>query len=306
VDSSIKVIAVGANNPDWDLEVLKQAGRLIDYLSIHQYYGRDDYEGTVAGAVAAERRLKLLSSVIEVAEGMLQVDRPIEIAFDEWNIWYRGRTRPWEEFYALKDGLFAAGVFHAMYRLCHRVTMANLAQMVNALGMLHTTSEGLVKSPIYHVFDLYSNHTGRLVLDAALEPEDASARETFSADVSVHVVGRPAPPARIIRGVPYVDVVATLDLGGTGASDARRLSVAAINRHRTQEAQLRLALELFRPWQPQAVDVYQLAGDDPFVQNTPERPDAVTPTSRRLAETPPVLTLSPCSLTIFEWSLPSR
>ncbi len=123
--------------------------------------------------------------------------------------------------------------------------------------------------------------------------------------MSVHVVGRPAPPPRIVRGVPYVDVVATLDAGDDSAR-ARRLSVAAINRHRTQEAKLRLDLELFRPWQPQAVDLYQLAGDDPFAQNTPERPDAVTPTSRRLAETPPVLALAPGSVTIFEWMLPSR
>ncbi len=299
VDPSIKVVAVGANNPDWDLEVLKRAGMVIDYISNHQYYGNDDYYGTVGAAAAVERRLKLLCSVVEVAEGMLQLDGPIEIAFDEWNIWYRARSRPWEEFYALKDAIFAAGTFNALYRLCRRVTMANLAQMVNALGMLHTTPSSLVLSPIYHVFDLYANHTGRTVLDTALQPEDAAARETFSADIAVHVYGRPKPAPRIIKGVPYVDVVATL------RAPDDHLCLAAVNRHRSETATLRLDLG---PLQAQAAharaDLYELTGPDPMQQNTVEQPDAVAPTHRRLDELPAVLRLAPCSVTVVEWTWP--
>jgi alpha-N-arabinofuranosidase len=294
VDPSVKVIAVGANNPDWDLEVLKRAGGLIDYVSNHQYYGNDDYYGTVAGAASVERRLKLLCSVVDVAEASLRRETPIEIAFDEWNIWYRGRTRPWEEFYALKDAIFAGGVFNALYRLCNRVTMANLAQMVNALGMLHTTPTALVLGPIYHVFDLYVNHTGRIVLDTVLLPEDAEAREVFSADVSVQAYGRPKPPPRIVNDVPYLDVVATLDRSG------EHLSVAAVNRHQEREAALRLDLTSLRPL---ALEAHVLTGSDPMQQNTPNQPDAVAPTSRRLDLAAGEVRLAPCSVTVLEWSL---
>jgi alpha-N-arabinofuranosidase len=86
VDPTVKVVAVGANDPEWDLDVLRRAGRVVDYLSIHQYWGTDDYYGTVAAAGAVERRLGLLCSVIDVAEAMLGRDERIEIAFDEWNV----------------------------------------------------------------------------------------------------------------------------------------------------------------------------------------------------------------------------
>ncbi|HEX2037570.1 MAG TPA: alpha-L-arabinofuranosidase C-terminal domain-containing protein [Chloroflexota bacterium] len=296
VDPAVKVIAVGANDPDWDLEVLRRAGRGIDYISNHQYYGNDDYYGTVAAGAAVERRLKLLCSVIDVAEGILRAERPIHIAFDEWNIWYRGRGRPWEEFYALKDAIFAAGAFHAMYRLCQRVTMANLAQMVNALGMLHTTPERLILSPLYHVFDFYTNHTGRVVLDSALVAEDEAARQTFSADIAVRVAGRPTPPTRMISGVPYLDVVATLDASGD------RLSVSAVNRHQTEAAALRLNLG---PLAQRARDLtlHELTGPDGAQQNTVEQPEAVVPTSRRLSESPGTFTLPPRSVSVMEWAL---
>jgi alpha-N-arabinofuranosidase len=299
VDPSIKVVAVGADDPDWDLEVLKRAGRSVDFISNHQYYGTDDYHGTAASAAMLERRLKLLCSVVEVAEGILRTDRRIEIAFDEWNIWYRGRGRPWEEFYGIKDAVFAAGAFNAMYRLCNRVTLANLAQMVNALGMLHTTPTSLVRSPIYHVFDLYANHTGRIVLDAALRPEDAAARDVFSADVAVRVTGRPAPAPRIINDVPYLDAVATLDGGG------EHLSIAIVNRHETEAAILRVDLAALGGLRRRPGTIHELTGTERLQRNTVEQPDAVAPT--RLALSPAaderytVLRVAPLSVTVAEW-----
>jgi alpha-N-arabinofuranosidase len=182
-----------------------------------------------------------------------------------------------------------------MYRLCRRVTMANLAQMVNALGMLHTTPDLLVKSPIYHVFDLYANHTGRIVLDTALVAEDAAAQETLSADIAVRVQGRPAPQPRIISGVPYVDAVATL------AAPAEGLRVAVVNRHRDQTATLRLDLAPLGHAAEAALHVHQLSGADPMQQNTVEQPDAVVPASRRLERWPGSIELPPCSVTVMEW-----
>jgi alpha-N-arabinofuranosidase len=303
VDPTVRIVAVGADDPDWDLEVLRRTSGLIDYLSIHAYFGTDDYEGTVAGAVQLERRLRLLCSVLDVAAGMtkpspaarrVEADRPVEIALDEWNIWYRGRSRPWEEFYGLKDALFAAGAFNAMYRLCPRVTMANLAQMVNALGMLHTTPEALVRSPTYHVFDLYANHTGRTVLDVALRAEDAAARAVFSADVSVRVPGRPVPAPKIVNDVPFVDVTATLDAA------EERLSLAVVNRHRSEAATLRVTLAGLRAL---GLTVYELTGNDPLERNTVEHPDAVVPSQREGDATAGAIQVAPMSVTILEWSV---
>ena len=296
VDPNVKVIAVGADDPDWDLEVLKRAGGLIDYISIHEYCGKDDHYGTVAAAAHVEKRLQLLNSVCDVAEAQLQRETPVEVAFDEWNVWYRARSRPWEEMYALKDAIFAVGVFHAMYRQCKRVTMANLAQMVNALGMMHTTPETLVLSPLYHVFDFFTNHTGRTVLDTAIVAEDDEAKETISTDISVGIYGRPAPRPKIVSGVSFIDVAVTLTPASGGET---RVSVSAVNRHETRTARLRL--DTARCPARGAVDVQELTGDDPMRQNTVEHPNAVSPTSRRLDTLPDVLELAPASVTIFKW-----
>jgi alpha-N-arabinofuranosidase len=42
VDPSIKLIAVGDNNMNWNRTVLRAAGENIDYLAIHHYYGRHE------------------------------------------------------------------------------------------------------------------------------------------------------------------------------------------------------------------------------------------------------------------------
>src|SRR6202795_4612977 len=65
----------------------------------------------------------------------------VEIAFDEWNIWYRrrdGRDRAvkakLEEPYNLRDALWTASMLHVFQRWGDKVTIANLAQMVNVIS----------------------------------------------------------------------------------------------------------------------------------------------------------------------------
>src|SRR5207248_1310746 len=45
VDPSLKFIAVGDNNMNWNRTVLRLAGRNIDYLAIHHYYGLREMQG---------------------------------------------------------------------------------------------------------------------------------------------------------------------------------------------------------------------------------------------------------------------
>ena len=105
VDPEIKLIACGsygANDPDWDLRVLETLAGVIDYVSIHLYVGSKDYYDLLATSRVFEERLKALDGIIEAvmarprqsqdALGSIQPRRRIEIAFNEWNIWYRIAT----------------------------------------------------------------------------------------------------------------------------------------------------------------------------------------------------------------------
>src|SRR5205823_13417226 len=52
VDPSIKLIAVGDNDMNWNRTVLREAGRNIDYLAIHHYYGRSEMRGDSSNLMA--------------------------------------------------------------------------------------------------------------------------------------------------------------------------------------------------------------------------------------------------------------
>ena len=87
VDPGVKLIAVGADIPEWDETVLRIAGDTINYISNHQYHGQEDYHATVGAAVYVERHLHRLGADDRAtpcpASG---APPPIQIAMDEWNV----------------------------------------------------------------------------------------------------------------------------------------------------------------------------------------------------------------------------
>jgi alpha-L-arabinofuranosidase len=295
VSPDLKLVAVGSNRGevDWNLTVLEKAGDRIDYIAQHGYYGTDDHYSTVAGSVTVEKRLRMLQSAIELAAFTTGLKRQISIAFDEWNIWYRTRGDPknlYEEVYELKDALFVAGTFNALQRMCGIVKMANLAQMVNALGMIHVDAAGMVLTPIYHAFDLYANHTGTTVFDTF------TICDTFD----THDQGGPRGLGPL-AGVPYVDASATLREEG-----GRTLCLAVVNRHRDEPIECRIRLDGFSVGDSAAV--FELTGAGSSAHNTVQSPEAVSVRAR-----PPVRpdasfvhTFAPCSATVLEIPLAGR
>ncbi len=257
VDPSIKIIAVGADEPEWDLEVVKTAGKYIDYISNHQYLGSDDYYDTVASVYWVKRRLEVLKSVIEIAQPLLKEEERVKIALDEWNIWYRSNPENGnEENYALKDGLFAAGIFIVLHKLCRSVTMANLAQLVNVLGAIHTNKQSLYLTSIYRAFELFANHAGEIVLDALVESEtyDIKGKKFFGREFK-------------LSNVPYLDASVTLNRGKD------KLYIAAVNYHKEKKIECPIFLEGFFP--STEAKVYELNGPDVMATNDFENPEKV-------------------------------
>ncbi len=257
VDPTIKVIAVGADDPDWDLKVVKTAGKYIDYISNHQYLGSDDYYDTVASVYWVRRRLEVLNSVIETAQPLLREEERVKIAFDEWNIWYRSNPgNDLEENYALKDGLFAVGIFIVLHKLCRSVTMANLAQLVNVLGAIHTNKQSLYLTSIYRAFELFANHAGEIVLDALVESEtyDIKGKKFFGGEFK-------------LSNVPYLDASVTLNRGKD------KLYIAAVNYHKEKEIECPIFLEGFSP--STQAKVYELNGPDVMATNDFENREKV-------------------------------
>jgi len=229
-DPSIELVAVGADpvdHPQWNPTVLEIAGEQIDHLSVHRYvpHRRDDaarerqYRAIVAAPLDIERRLRLVAATIDEVLG---ADSGVGIAFDEWNVWLDAAGDDGiEERYELRDALFAAGVFNAMHRLGDRLSMANLAQLVNVLPAIVTSPTAAWGTPLYHAFSLYRRCHGQAVSCECDSP-------TFDAEAFGNI------PA--LDGVPWLDVSAVL------TDDGREVVLAAVNRHPSETVQAQVAM----------------------------------------------------------------
>ncbi len=90
-------------------------------------------------------------------------DNEIGLVVDEWGCWYEVEpgTNPGFLYQqnTMRDALVAALTLNIFNRHSKRVVMANLAQVVNVLqAIILTEGEKMLKTPTYHVFDLYKEH----------------------------------------------------------------------------------------------------------------------------------------------------
>jgi alpha-N-arabinofuranosidase len=92
-------------------------------------------------------------------------ERKIGLIVDEWGTWHpptpgRNPAFLWQQ-NTIRDALVAALTLDIFNRHADKVVMANIAQTINVLqALLLTDGEQIVKTPTYHVYDLYQPHKG--------------------------------------------------------------------------------------------------------------------------------------------------
>jgi alpha-N-arabinofuranosidase len=254
-DTSISLVAAGLNDPhltgadDWNTAILKNASEFLDFISMHAYYFYDDYYDVVACPLKAVPEIdKMRKMIKELAPG-----KNIKITFDEWNIWhneaktYNGLMQKC----TLMDGLYAAGMLHVFQRNSDIVTMANFCDLVNQLPAIVTNeSGGLYVNPIYLAFELYTNHCGNLLVQSATE-------------VSGY---RPAKKVGV-EFAPYIDCSATL------SEETGILTLAVINRHKTDAIKSKINIAGFTP--NKKAEVLVLNAKEVTAANDFEQPENV-------------------------------
>ena len=271
VDPDIKMIAVGCDphpfyDTSWNVAMLKIAGGKFDYLSMHKYVpGAGTREKRLErwepeelyGAVVASPRVleKTLREIAEVADWLLGAGHGVRLDLDEWGTWIQlDRERGIVEQARLRDALFAAGVFNALWRLSGEVDIGIQSLLVNEHGAIMTNKTDCYLSGIGVAFSLYANHTG----DVALNTRVASP--TFDTYHCAEVPG--------MLGVPYLDCAATL------RGDGRMLYLAIVNRHREQnlfaEIELQDCTPMPRAW------AHELNGADVYVENSFSDKEAIS------------------------------
>jgi alpha-N-arabinofuranosidase len=126
----------------------------------------NDYYRYMANSELFEERLTASEGLLAAMASCRKIKRPIWLAVDEWNVWYRAHgAERLEEIYNLEDALMVAMQMNAFIRHARWVKMANLAQVVNVIAPIMTSPEGLVLQTIFYPFEVYSQNAGDVALD---------------------------------------------------------------------------------------------------------------------------------------------
>jgi alpha-N-arabinofuranosidase len=287
VDPSIKLLAAALPDVDWTLNLLKQAGQYLDYVSIHGYWDplwqKDepgDYATCMSRALEPETAIHLTEQIIGVAGFTGQIG----IAFDEWNLrgWHHPDGNSPEVIaardrndrnatYTMADAVFSAGFLNACLRHADTVRMANMAPVVNTRGPLFVHPAGIVKRPTFHVLAMYAN-----LLKANTVMTWVTSDTFSSAGKSISVL----------------DAVATCD-------DAmQQWSLGLVNRH--PDLSLRCYVHLEGQRLEGRCRITVLSGDSPEAYNDIAYPDHVSPCETEISLKDGEVVLAPHSVTVIQ------
>jgi alpha-L-arabinofuranosidase len=290
-DPAIELVSCGLDGlSDWDRVVIDGLVQHVDHHSIHLYTGSDDYWSNVLAPLHAERALQICGALIERARYLQGVDRPVRIAYDEWNVWFRERAERsgLEERYTLSDALAVQTFLNVFVRQCRVLSMANLAQLVNVIAPIVTGPDGLFLQTIYHPLRLGSSLTREVALDPRVSCDTVEHADA-GAGVGTRRVGELGP-------FPVLDVAASRDAAGPG------VTVAIVNRAlEGQRVSIDLAGEVRG-----VVGTHRVGADDVNARNDFATPDRVAVRTSRATATagrPLELDLEPHSITYLEVTL---
>ncbi|WP_265458885.1 alpha-N-arabinofuranosidase [Enterococcus sp. HY326] len=174
-DKKIYKVAGGANVDDyhWTDVLMKNAHWLMDGLSLHYYVHPQGWEkkGSAldfdeaewfATCQKADHMDELITRHSTIMD-QYDPEKRVGIIVDEWGTWFSAEpgTNPGFLYQqnTIRDAMVAAITLNIFHKHAERVHMANIAQTVNVLqAMILTDGDKMIKTPSYHVFDLYKEH----------------------------------------------------------------------------------------------------------------------------------------------------
>lgn len=191
--NSVKKIACGPNNDDynWTEILMKNASTFMWGLSLHYYtttkntfskmgeainFGQDEYDSIIKYTYLMDEYIQKHSEIMDKYDK----DKKVALVIDEWGTWYKAKLGANKRFLnqqnTIRDAISASIHFNIFHKHSERVKMANLAQTVNVLqSVILTNGDTIIKTPTYHVFDLYKSHQDNIslpVIEKVLQHED--------------------------------------------------------------------------------------------------------------------------------------
>jgi alpha-N-arabinofuranosidase len=185
-----KVIASGGNDDrtDWTdalARIETNWSLRVDGISHHYYtipsgewnakgratdFGEDEWFSTLRNTMRLEDFIRANVAVLD------QHDPEKRLGFyvDEWGTWYDTEEGDNPGFLyqqnTLRDAVVAALNFNLFHRYAERVTMTNIAQMINVLqAMILTDGKRMLLTPTYHAYRMHIPFQGATTVSATLD-----------------------------------------------------------------------------------------------------------------------------------------
>jgi len=253
----ISRIACGANgeNYNWTEVMMKNVpGRQMNGLALHYYtlptgswrgskgsatdFAEAQYHATLVQTLKMKELIEKHGAIMDKYDPQKRVGMVV----DEWGIWtdVEPGTNPGFLYQqnTLRDAILAALNLHLFHAHADRITMANIAQMVNVLqAMILTDKEKMIVTPTYHVFEMFKVHQGATSLPLTLTTPDYVVGEAkvpaVSASASRDAAGK--IHVSLANANPNTAIAISASLAGVTAKgvSGRILTAPAVNSHNT-------------------------------------------------------------------------
>ena len=294
VDPEIELIACGSSHSgmptfgDWERTVLTHTYDVVDYLSLHSYYG--NRSGNTGEYLACcrdmDRFIETVTAICDEVKAQRGAEKTMYLSFDEWNVWFHSneqdkKQEKWtvappllEDVYTFEDALVVGCLLITLLRHADRVKIACLAQLVNVIAPIMTETGGRAwAQTIFYPF-----------LHASLYGRGVSLRS--ASDCPCYDAGQYGQTS-FLEAIPVYD------------EQARELRILAVNRSPDDAIELELAADGFP--EPKLAEHLVLRSEDLSAVNTADQPYHVRP------ETLPVTfgaVLPPHSWNVLRFRIP--
>jgi alpha-L-arabinofuranosidase len=207
----------------------------------------------------------------------------IKLVVDEWGPWYKpgseiAPTHVLGQMITQRDAVMSAATLDIFNRHPDKVGMANCAQMINNLNALFLADgDKFLKTPVYHVFEMYAAHQGAQAVRA----------EFFSPSISYDRDGQSA---------------SFWGLKGSASLRDKNLTISVVNPDVLQSREAEIHL---RGGEASSGQATILATPDIHAHNTFESPDAVKSRSENWSPSGSTVkfTFPPASVTVLQLKL---
>jgi alpha-N-arabinofuranosidase len=190
----LQKIAVGPSSNDYNwtekmMQGLQDKKYLVQGLSLHHYtlpsgdwnrpkgssteFGEEMYFKTLKGSMYVEELIQKHLAIMDKYDP----EKRISLVVDEWGNWYDPLPGSNPGFLqqqnSVRDAVTAAINLNIFNNHADRVSMANIAQVVNVLqAMILTKGAQMVKTPTYYVFKMFNVHQEATLIPAELKCEN--------------------------------------------------------------------------------------------------------------------------------------